>query len=81
MTGTTRSRFFGVYPMLLAYYRADGELDLPAIEAQADVLVRHGAHGCAVMGLGTEVKSSPARSGGKLSTASPSASTGVCHSR
>ncbi|MFP6689497.1 MAG: dihydrodipicolinate synthase family protein [Alphaproteobacteria bacterium] len=55
MTGTTRSRFFGVYPMLLAYYRADGELDLPAIAAQADVLVRHGAHGCAVMGLGTEV--------------------------
>ena len=55
MTGTTRSRFFGVYPMLLAYYRADGELDLPAIASQADVLVRHGAHGCAVMGLGTEV--------------------------
>ena len=55
MTGTTRSRFFGVYPMLLAYYRADGELDLPAIAAQAAVLVRHGAHGCAVMGLGTEV--------------------------
>ena len=55
MTGTTRSRFFGVYPMLLAYYRADGELNLPAIAAQADVLVRHGAHGCAVMGLGTEV--------------------------
>ena len=55
MTGTTRSRFFGVYPMLLAYYRADGELDLPAIAAQADVLVRHGAHGCAVMDPGTEV--------------------------
>ena len=55
MTGTTQSGFFGVYPMLLAYYRANGELDVPAIAAQADVLVRHGAHGCAVMGLGTEV--------------------------
>jgi len=55
MTGATQSGFFGVYPMLLAYYRADGELDLPAIAAQSDVLVRHGAHGCAVMGLGTEV--------------------------
>lgn len=55
MIDTTQSGFFGVYPMLLAYYRADGELDLPAIAAQTDVLVRHGAHGCAVMGLGTEV--------------------------
>ncbi len=55
MTGTSQSGFFGVYPMLLAFYRADGSLDLPAIAAQTDVLVRHGAHGCAVMGLGTEV--------------------------
>jgi 4-hydroxy-tetrahydrodipicolinate synthase len=55
MTATTQSGFFGVYPMLLAFYRADGSLDLPAIAAQADALVRNGAHGCAVMGLGTEV--------------------------
>ena len=55
MTGTSQSGFFGVYPMLLAFYRADGGLDLPAIAAEVDALVRHGAHGCAVMGLGTEV--------------------------
>ncbi len=55
MTGISQSGFFGVYPMLLAFYRADGSLDLPAIAAQTDALVRHGAHGCAVLGLGTEV--------------------------
>jgi hypothetical protein len=29
MTGTSQSGFFGVYPMLLADYRADSELALP----------------------------------------------------
>ena len=55
MSPSTNSGFFGVYPMLLAFYRADGSLDLPAVASQVDALVRHGAHGCAVMGLGTEV--------------------------
>ncbi|MBT3171439.1 MAG: dihydrodipicolinate synthase family protein [Rhodospirillaceae bacterium] len=55
MNKKTHSGFFGVYPMLLAFFQADGSLDLNATALQVDALVRHGAHGCAVMGLGTEV--------------------------
>lgn len=55
MNKKTHSGFFGVYPMLLAFFKADGSLDLNAIALQVDALVKHGAHGCAVMGLGTEV--------------------------
>jgi 2-keto-3-deoxy-L-arabinonate dehydratase len=55
MMAKSNSGFFGGYPMLLTFYRADGSLDLDAIALQVDALVRHGAHGCAVMGLGTEV--------------------------
>ena len=55
MIRKSHSGFSGVYPMLLAFYRADGCLDLNATALQVDALVRHGAHGCAVMGLGTEV--------------------------
>jgi 2-keto-3-deoxy-L-arabinonate dehydratase len=55
MSAATNSGFSGVYPMLLAFYRADGSLDLPAIATQVDALVRHAVHGCAVMGLGSEV--------------------------
>lgn len=51
----THSAFYGVYPMLLVFFRADGSLDLDAIALQVDAQVKHGAHGCAVMGLGTEV--------------------------
>jgi len=55
MSVKSNSGFYGVYPMLLAFYRVNGSLDLPAIASQVDALVSHGAHGCAVMGLGTEV--------------------------
>ena len=55
MENNSRSGFFDVYPMLLSFFHADGSLNLATIARRADALVRHGAHGCAVMGLGTKV--------------------------
>jgi 2-keto-3-deoxy-L-arabinonate dehydratase len=49
------SRFRGVYPMLYAFFDADGRLDRTAMGAQADYCVTNGAHGIAALGLGTEV--------------------------
>lgn len=45
----------GIYPMLYAFFNADGSLDLSAIQAQVRAAVNGGAHGLAVLGLGTEV--------------------------
>jgi 2-keto-3-deoxy-L-arabinonate dehydratase len=51
----------GIYPMLYAFFTADGRLDREATRRQVGAFVRNGAHGMAVLGLGTEV--------GKLSDA------------
>lgn len=50
-----RTPFFGIYPMLYAFFTANGGLDRTAIEAQVEAAVRHGAHGVAVLGLASEV--------------------------
>jgi len=49
------SGFRGVYPMLYAFFDANGRLDRAAMRAQVDYCVAHGAHGIAALGLGTEV--------------------------
>jgi 4-hydroxy-tetrahydrodipicolinate synthase len=51
----------GIYPMLYAFFDARGRLDRAATRRQVEAFVRNGAHGMAVLGLGTEV--------GKLSQA------------
>lgn len=45
----------GIYPMLYAFFTADGKLDREATRKQVQAYVRNGAHGMAVLGLGTEV--------------------------
>lgn len=49
------SRFRGVYPMLYAFFDRAGELDREAMRRQVEFAVENGAHGIAVLGLGTEV--------------------------
>lgn len=45
----------GIYPMLYAFFDASGKLDKEATRRQVRACVSHGAHGVAVLGLGTEV--------------------------
>ncbi len=45
----------GIYPMLYAFFDADGGLDRAAIAAQVEAAVASGADGVAVLGLATEV--------------------------
>lgn len=45
----------GVYPMLYAFFNAQGGLDRHAVRRQVQACVGNGAHGMAVLGLGTEV--------------------------
>ncbi|HEY0920486.1 dihydrodipicolinate synthase family protein [Devosia sp.] len=45
----------GIYPMLYAYFDEHGRLDQDAAERQVEAAVAGGAHGLAVLGLGTEV--------------------------
>jgi 4-hydroxy-tetrahydrodipicolinate synthase len=47
--------FRGIYPMLYAFFDAHGGLDRGAMRAQVEYCVAQGAHGIAVLGLGTEV--------------------------
>jgi len=47
--------FRGVYPMLYAFFGEGGRLDREAMRAQVEYCVAGGAHGIAVLGLGTEV--------------------------
>jgi 2-keto-3-deoxy-L-arabinonate dehydratase len=47
--------FAGVYPMLYAFFDANGQLDRAAMRAQVEYCVTNGAHGIAALGLGTEV--------------------------
>lgn len=50
-----RKRFSGVYPILYAFYDANGRLDPAAMAAQVEHCIAAGAHGIAVLGLVTEV--------------------------
>ena len=45
----------GIYPMLYAFFNAQGGLDRHATRRQVRAFVDNGAHGVAVLGLGTEV--------------------------
>jgi dihydrodipicolinate synthase/N-acetylneuraminate lyase len=45
----------GIYPMLYAFFSADGSLDRSAMHRQVEACVDNGAHGLAVLGLATEV--------------------------
>lgn len=45
----------GIYPMLYAFFNAEGKLDRDATRRQVRAYLRNGAHGMAVLGLGTEV--------------------------
>ena len=44
----------GIYPMLYAFFNAQGGLDRHATRRQVQAFVDNGAHGMAVLGLGTE---------------------------
>lgn len=53
--------FRGIYPILYAYFGADGRLDEATMRQQVRCCLAGGAHGLAVLGLATEVnKLSPA---------------------
>jgi 4-hydroxy-tetrahydrodipicolinate synthase len=53
--------FRGIYPILYAFFGADGRLDEAAMRRQLRCCLAGGAHGIAVLGLATEVnKLSPA---------------------
>lgn len=45
----------GIYPMLYAFFNASGGLDRTGTRRQVQAFVANGAHGMAVLGLGTEV--------------------------
>lgn len=45
----------GIYPMLYAYFGADGALDRAAMRRQVEACVGNRVHGVAVLGLATEV--------------------------
>jgi 2-keto-3-deoxy-L-arabinonate dehydratase len=45
----------GIYPMLYAFFNAQGRLDHDATRRQVSAFVRNGANGMAVLGLATEV--------------------------
>jgi 2-keto-3-deoxy-L-arabinonate dehydratase len=45
----------GIYPMLYAFFNRQGSLDRQATRRQVRAFVDNGAHGMAVLGLGTEV--------------------------
>ena len=50
------SRPAGIYPMLYAFFAADGSLDRRAMRRQVEACLANGAHGVAVLGLATEVE-------------------------
>ncbi len=51
----TAPEFRGIYPMLYAFFNADGTLDRTSIERQVEACVNGGAHGVAALGLATEI--------------------------
>jgi 2-keto-3-deoxy-L-arabinonate dehydratase len=50
-----KAAFAGVFPMLCAFFDAQGRLDREAMRRQVEYCVASGAHGVAALGLGTEV--------------------------
>jgi 2-keto-3-deoxy-L-arabinonate dehydratase len=50
-----RMRYQGVYPVLYAFFDADGRLDRATMQVQVEHCIRAGAHGIMVLGLVTEV--------------------------
>ena len=52
---TVSPRPSGIYPMLYAFFSADGSLDRAAMRRQVEACVTNRAHGVAVLGLATEV--------------------------
>ena len=55
--GTGPGTLAGIHPILYAFFNADGTLDRGAMRRQVDALIATGAHGIAVLGLATEVRS------------------------
>ncbi len=53
---TPGTGFRGIYPMLYAFFGADGALDRAAMRRQVEYCVAAGAHGLAALGLATEVE-------------------------
>jgi 4-hydroxy-tetrahydrodipicolinate synthase len=50
-----RYPFSGIYPILYAFFDANGDLDRELMQRQVQGCIRGGAHGIAVLGLATEV--------------------------
>jgi 2-keto-3-deoxy-L-arabinonate dehydratase len=50
---TTR-QFHGIYPMIYAFFGADGHLDRKAMKQQVEACVASGVHGVAILGIVTE---------------------------
>jgi 2-keto-3-deoxy-L-arabinonate dehydratase len=53
--GPPQPAFWGIYPMQYAFFGHDGRLDRGAMRRQVQGCIGAGAHGLAVLGLGTEV--------------------------
>lgn len=51
----SRSGFHGVYPMIYAFFDEAGGLLRAPVVASVEAMIRHGAHGLAVLGLASEV--------------------------
>ena len=47
--------FHGIYPVLYAFHRQDGSLDVAAMHRQVEHCLANGANGLMVLGLITEV--------------------------
>lgn len=46
--------FHGIYPMIYAFFGADGRLDRQAMKRQTEAYVKSGVHGIAILGIVTE---------------------------
>lgn len=46
--------FHGIYPMIYAFFGADGRLDREAMRRQTEAYVKSGVHGIAILGIVTE---------------------------
>lgn len=50
----TEQKFHGIYPMIYAFFDADGRLDRHAMKRQVEACVASGVHGVAILGIVTE---------------------------
>ena len=73
--------FHGVYPILYAFFDADGKPLRDGIVAQVEAAVRHGAHGVAVLGIATETNKLDTPSGARSSSGPRRRCAGACRSR